>query len=54
MQICKEWKDYELFTWGIHEVFIVHESCFFVWVEGLKSNFALIALIRGKYYLHKH
>jgi hypothetical protein len=33
-------------------VFITLEPNFFVWVEGLKSHFLLIALMKDKYLLH--
>jgi hypothetical protein len=45
-------KNYKHFTWVIQGVFITAKLIVFVGVEGLKSHFILIALMRDKYLLH--
>ena len=45
-------RNYKLFTWVMHKVFIASEPCYFTIVEELKSYFLFIALIRDKYPLY--
>jgi hypothetical protein len=36
----------------VQEVFIALELCYFAEVEGLKSHFFFITIIKNKYFLH--
>ena len=45
-------ENYKPFTLMVQGVFITLELCYFTEMEGLKSHFIFIAMIKNKYLLH--
>ena len=45
-------ENYKPFTLMVQGVFITLELCYFAEMEGLKSHFFFIAMIKNKYLLH--